>query len=130
MITPERPFGGAIGQAVLDDQSEGEVDDPAGVMAAGGGQVAHVGVEVLATAGAIVLGVDQDDVAGPAGQRIAQVVQGAAGQAIAVAAMAAAGARPPPVVSALAGDLGLGQILDASDPHGGVGPVLAGSWHG
>jgi hypothetical protein len=31
---------------------------------------------------------------------------------------------------ALAADLGLGQILDASDALGGVGTVFSGSWYG
>jgi hypothetical protein len=34
-------------------------------VAAGVGQVGHVGVEVLAATGAVVLGVEHDDVAGP-----------------------------------------------------------------
>ena len=109
MFAPEGPTGGAIGQAILDDQSDGGVDDASGVVAAGVGEVGHVGVEVLAAAGAIMLGVDQDDVAGPPGEGIAQVVEGAACQAVAVGAMAAARAGPPAVISALAGDLGLGQ---------------------
>ena len=55
MVAPQRPLGGAIGEAVLDDQPDGGVDDPAGVMAAGVGQLGGVGVEVLAAAGAKVL---------------------------------------------------------------------------
>jgi hypothetical protein len=77
-----------------------------------------------------MLRVNEDDVAGSSGEGIAQVVQGAAGHPIAVGTMSATGAGPPPVVSVLASDLGLGQVLDAADAHGGVGPVLAGSWHG
>jgi hypothetical protein len=40
-----------------------------------GSQVSRVGVERLATAGAIVLGIDHDQVAVPTGQGIAQVVE-------------------------------------------------------
>src|SRR5918993_4739342 len=96
-------------------------------MAAGVGQGGRVGVEVPATAGAIVLGVDQDDVAGPPGEGIAQVVEGPSGQTITVGAMPAAGAGTPPVISALAADLGLGQVLDTGDTLGGVGSVLHGN---
>src|SRR5512142_2694880 len=76
VVTPQAPTGGAVRQAVLDDQADGRVDDAAGVMAAGVGQVGHVGVEVLAAAGAVVLGVEHDDVAGPAGEGVTEVVEG------------------------------------------------------
>ncbi len=133
MIPPEAPAGGAVRQAVLDDQPDGGVDDPAGVVAAGVGQVGHVGhvdVEVLAAAGAVVPGVGHDDVVRPTGAGVAEVVEGAAAAAIAVGAVAAPRARPAPVVAAPAGDDGLGQVLDAGDAFGGVGSVLAGSGHG
>src|SRR5579884_90941 len=89
MIPPEAPTGGAVRQAILDDQPDGGVDDPAGVMAAAIGQVGHVGVEVLPAAGAVVPGVEDDDVAGPAGEGVAEVVEGAAAPTIAVGAVAA-----------------------------------------
>jgi hypothetical protein len=130
MVAPQRPFGRAIGQAVLDDQSDGELDDAAGVMAAGVGQIGHVGVEVLAAPGAGVLGEEHNEVAGPPGKRVSQVVEGASREPIAVGAMAAVRAGAPAVVSAADDDLGLGQILGAVDPHGGIGAIFAGSWHG
>jgi D-arabinose 1-dehydrogenase-like Zn-dependent alcohol dehydrogenase len=99
-------------------------------VAAGIGPVGHVGVEVLAAAGARVLGVDQDQVAGPSGEGVAQVVEGAPPQAIPVGAMAAAGTGAPAIIPAPDADLGLGQVLDAVDPLGGIGSVFAGSRHG
>src|SRR5208337_1065196 len=72
-------------------------------------------------AGAIMLGIDQDHVAGPTGQGVAQVVEGASHQPIARGAMAAAWTGTAPVISALAADLGLGQVLDAGDARGRVG---------
>ena len=68
-----------------------------------------------------MLGIDQDHVAGPTGQGIAQVVEGASHQPIAIGAMAAAWTGTPPVISALAADLGLGQVLDAEMPAVGSG---------
>src|SRR4051812_46312407 len=56
VVAPQGPAGGAVRQAVLDDEPDGGVDDPARVVTAGFGQVGHVGVEVLPTAGAVVLG--------------------------------------------------------------------------
>src|SRR4051812_743642 len=130
MVAPQGPAGGAIGQPVLDDQPDGQVDDPAGVMAAGVGQVGGVGVEVLAAAAAVVLRAEQDDVAGPAGEGIAQVVEGAAGDPVAVGAMAAPRAGAAAVIAAADADLGLGQVLGSSDADGRVGAIFAGSWHG
>ena len=130
MVSPEGPTGGAIRQAILNDQADGGVDDASGVVAAGVGEVGHVGVEVLATVGAIMLGVDQDDIARSAGKGIAQVVKSTASEAVAVGAMAASRTGPPAVIAALAGDLGLGQIVDACGALGGVGAVFAGWRHG
>ena len=75
MLSPEGPTGGAIRQAVLDDRSDGGVDDASCVVAAGVGEVGHVGVEILAARGAVMLRVDQDDIAGPPGERVTQVVK-------------------------------------------------------
>jgi hypothetical protein len=130
MFSPEGPTGGAIRQAILDDEADGGVDDASGVVAAGVGEVGHVGVEVLAAAGAVMLGIDQDDIAGSSGEGIAQVVEGAACQAVAVGAVPAARAGPLAIIAALAGDLGLGQVVDACGALGGVGAVFAGRRHG
>src|SRR5262249_61236116 len=48
VIAPQGPCGRAIGQAVLDDQPDGGVDDPAGGKDAGGGQHGSVRVEAFA----------------------------------------------------------------------------------
>jgi hypothetical protein len=77
-----------------------------------------------------MLGIDEDDVARSAGEGIAEVVEGAAGDAVAVGAMPAARARPPAIIAALAGELGLGQVVDACGALGGVGAIFAGSRHG
>ena len=130
MLSPEAPTGGAIRQAVLDDQADGGVDDASRVVAAGVGEIGHVGIEVLAAARAVMLRVDQDDVARSSGEGVAQVMEGAAGEAVAVGAMAAAWAGSPAVIAALAGDLGLGQIVDACGALGGVGAIFAGGGHG
>src|SRR3954447_21904834 len=62
VVAPEAPTSGAVRQSVLDDAADGGIDDAAGVVTAGFGQVGHVGVEILAAAGAIVLGVEHDDI--------------------------------------------------------------------
>jgi hypothetical protein len=130
MIPPEAPAGGLVGQAVLDDETDGQSHDPFGVMTAGGGQVATVGVEVLTAGGAVVLGVGQDDVTWPRGGEVAEVVECAWEDAVAIGTVAAARARPPPIVAAALAGLGLGQILDAGDPLGGIRQVFSGAWQG
>jgi hypothetical protein len=129
LVAPQGPACGAIGEAVLDDQSDGRVDDAAGIVAARFGEVGHVGVEVLATAGAVVLGVEHDDVARPPRERIAEIVEGPIDSAIAVRTVSTAGTGPSPVIAAAETEIGLGQVLDASDALGGVGSVFAGPGH-
>jgi hypothetical protein len=48
-----------------------------GVAGLGRGQVGQVGGEVAAAPGAVMLGVRELDVAGPAPHRVAQIMQGA-----------------------------------------------------
>ena len=127
MFSPEGPAGGAIRQAILNDEADGGVDDASGVVAAGVGEVGHVGVEVLAAAAAVVRRAEQDDVAGPTGEGVPQIVEGAAGDPIAVGAVAAPRAGAPPVVAATDADLGLGQVLGSIDAEGRVGAIFAGS---
>jgi hypothetical protein len=129
VLTPEGPAGRAIRQAILDDESDSGLDDTASVVAAGVGEVFHVGVEVFATSGAVMLRIEQDDVAGSAGEGIAEVVEGAACDAIAVGAMGASRAGPPTIIAALTGDLGFGQVADMSGALGGIGAIFAGWGH-
>jgi hypothetical protein len=74
--------------------------------------------------------VEDDDVAGPAGEEIAEVMEDAAAPPVAVGAVATAPTGPSAVVAAADADFGLGQIVEAGDAFGGVGAVFAGSWHG
>src|SRR5262249_20256680 len=130
VVAPQRPFGGAVGQAVLDHEADGGVDDPAGVVAPGGSQAGHVGGGIAAAPRTVVVGGEHDDVTGPAGEGVAEVVEGAAGGPVAVGAMATPRAGPAAVVAAADADVRLGQVVDAGDALGGIGAVLAGSWHG
>jgi hypothetical protein len=94
-------------------------------MAARVGQIGHVGVEVLATAAAVMLRIEHDDVAWPPSKGIAQVMEGAAAVPVAVGTVTAMRAAAPSVVAALDADLSLGQVLDARDPGGGITAIFA-----
>jgi hypothetical protein len=102
------PGGRAIGQAIFHDQPNRGVNDAVGVMALGQGQVVHVGVEIAVAAEAAMLGMADVKFAGPAEDRIAQVMQPAEGGAKAIGASLALGAQAAAVVAASANDDGLG----------------------
>jgi hypothetical protein len=74
--------------------------------------------------------VEYDEVAGPAGEGIAEVVKGTTAPSVAVGTVATAWAGSAPVVSAPDADVRLGQILDAGEAFAGIGSVFTGSWHG
>ena len=96
----ELPAWPALRCSVLDDQADGQVDDALGVVASRRRQIGGVRVEVLATPGAVVLGVGQDDVVWSSGTEIAEVVQDPLELAIAVSAVSAPRTRPSFVVPA------------------------------
>ena len=79
VITPQVPGSCAIRQAVFDHQPNGRVNDAMRVAALGQCQIVHVSVEPTVAAGAVVLGVDQVQVARQAGSRIPQLVQNSSG---------------------------------------------------
>jgi hypothetical protein len=99
VVPPQVPTGGAIRQAVLDYHAHRQVDDPVGVVAAGGGQVRQVGAEVKATDLATVLGVKEVQVTGPVTVWAAEVVEEAVPQRVTIAAAAAVRAATPTVAS-------------------------------
>jgi hypothetical protein len=62
MVAPEVPTGCAVGQAVLDHQTHGQVDDPIGIVTAGWGQIGMIyGEGPLATC-ATMFGVNDEQV--------------------------------------------------------------------
>ena len=130
MVPPEAPAGGLVRESVLDDEADGRGDDASGVVAAGGGQVGAVGVEVPAALRAEVLGGGQDEVTGATGDEIAEVVEGPWKDAVTIGAVAAAGAGPPPEVAAALANPRFWQILDASDAFSGIGQIFSGTGHG
>lgn len=130
VVTPQVPFCGLVRQAVLGNESDGQVLDTACVQALGPSQVGEVGGEVAVAVGAVMPGEGDGQIDGAADSWVAEVVQGArsggAASGTATTARAAAGL----VVAAARFDPGLGEILDAGDPLSRVGDIFAGSVHG
>jgi hypothetical protein len=130
VVAPQVPLRRLVGQAVLDDESDGHVLDAARVLAPGVGQVRQVGGEEEVAVGAVMPGERDDDIDGAAGPQVAEVVQGSRGDGVAAGAGAAARAASGLVVAAAPFDPGLGKILDVGDALGRVGDIFAGSEHG
>ena len=124
------PTGRAIGQAILDDDADGDGHDTAGVVAGGHGQVEHVGVEVVVATRTAVLRVGDMQVTWPAGGGIAQIVQGSMSGSQTIGAAPALGADSAWEVAGSLDDPGFGKVFDASDSLGGVCNINSRSGHG
>jgi hypothetical protein len=94
------------------------------------GQIGRVGVEIMPTAGAMMLRVGEVEFVGSPGHQVTQVVQEAFDAPQAIGSSAASGALTAFVVSATWDAFGLGQVLDTSDALGLVAKVFTGSGHG
>jgi len=92
VVPPQVPTGGAVGQSVFDDETDGQPLDPVGVRGPGCGQVGQVGGETTAAASAAVSGERDEEVDGVSGACVAEVVQGACVEGIAAGPAAAVGA--------------------------------------
>ena len=62
MVPPQVPLRRLVRQAVLGDESDGQVLDAAGVLALGPGQVGEVGGEEEVAVGAVMPGDSDDEV--------------------------------------------------------------------
>ena len=101
-----------------------------GVVAAGSRQIAHRSVEVVAAGRAVMLGVDQVQLAGTATARIAQIVQAPRRTTQAIGAVAAVRAAAARVVAAAVQDERRRQFLDLRDPLRGIRHIFPYAGHG
>src|SRR3954468_179932 len=129
VVAPEVPTGGLIGEAVLDDQSDGQGHDPMGVAGPGRGQVGQVGGKEAAAPGAVVLRVGEPDVAGPPGHWIAQVMQGAGEDPVPRAGLTTERTGPMLVVVTARDEFRAWEHLRIRDAQGGVGRVASRTTH-
>src|SRR5882724_10387598 len=123
MVAQEVPTGGAVRQDIFGDQPGGALLDAAGVLAVGQSQVGKIDGEATATAQAAMAGESDEQIDGPFGAGIAEVMQDAAGHGVSpgAAATARAGAGGPVAVAPL--DARFGQVFDAGDAFGDVRDV-------
>jgi hypothetical protein len=99
MVPPEVPRSISVGQTVLDHQPGRQADDPARVVTTGRSPVRHVGVEMSAAGGAVMLGVNDLQLTGSIAQRETEVMQSAPTPTITEAGAAAAWAGSVAVVA-------------------------------
>src|SRR3990172_7894774 len=118
------PTRHAIGKTILDDQTHRFLLHAMGVLALGESQVVHVGVEAPPAGRALVLGVGQVNVQGPAATRIAQVVQDPPGCSKATSPLPAERTTPPPVIPAPPLEPWRGGSLHPRDPPCTIRNVL------
>jgi hypothetical protein len=130
LIAPQMPTGGLIRQAVLDDESHGHADNTVSVVGLGQGVVGHVRVEMLPTARAMMLRVDQMNLARPPSHDVADVVQDALSGSAAKTGFAATGTRSMREVPAAMNDFGFGQIFGSRDAFRGIRQISSGARHG
>jgi hypothetical protein len=129
MIAPQVPTGGLIRQAVLDDESNRQRNNAMGVMGLGQGVFGHVRVEVLPTARAPMLRVNQMNIARSPGNQIAHVMEDASGGSAAKTGLATARTRAMGKVASAMDDLGFGQIFGSRDAFRDVRHILSGARH-
>jgi hypothetical protein len=120
VVAPEMPTGDLIGQAVFHHQSDGQGHDTVGVAGLGRGQVGHIGGKEAATPGAVVLRVDEADIAGPPAHWVAQVMQGAGEGPVPRAGLTAEWTAPMLVVSTARDELRRRKHLGIGDTQRGV----------
>src|SRR3984885_2324992 len=125
MVAPEVPGGGSVGQAVLDDEADGQPLNAAGVVAPGQGEVAQVGGKATAAGSAAVSGEGNEQVDRPPSAWVAQIMQGAPVVGVTAGTLTAARAGPGAERAAVAFNTRLGEVFDLGDSLGGVGDVLA-----
>jgi hypothetical protein len=125
VVPPEVPGGRPVGQAVFDDQADGQGDDAVGVVAARWGEVRQIGAEVRPAAGAVVPGIHHAQVTRPVAEEATHIMQDTPADVVAVAPTAAAWAGAAALVARAGHDHGPGQVFDTRDPLSAIRDIRA-----
>jgi hypothetical protein len=130
VIPPQIPTGGLIGESVLAHQSYGHILDTTGVQTLGACQVREVDGETPATGEAPVSGEGHDQINGPSGAWVPQIVQRAGIGGVTAGRVIATRTPTRTDVARASVDVRLGEVFGLGNPLGGVRNVFAGShWH-
>ena len=128
MIPPETPAGAPIRQAVFHHQPNRHGHDPLGVVPAGWGQIGRVGVEILGTGRAIVLGIGEFELMWASRDQIAQVIQLACEDLVPRCGLAALRTRLHRIIARLFEPFGFGQVFESGE--GDIRHIFTGSQFG
>jgi hypothetical protein len=124
------PTGCFVGDAILHHDTDRQGHDPMGVVRFRRCQIGDIGVEVLATLGAMMLRIGEHNVAWSARDEVANIMQRAGERLVAVAAFAAARTGTMLEIATLLDNPWFRQILWPRDSFRRIGPVLTGTRHG
>ena len=123
MVAPEVPTRWTVGQTVLDHQPHCQIDHTMGVVTARWGQIRHVGIEVLATLGAVMLRIGDHEITRTPQIEIAQIVQRPMGLLVSVGHVTTSRTRVPYGVATIGNNLWLGQVGNRGHPFAGIGSI-------
>jgi hypothetical protein len=129
MITPEVPTGRSVGQAIFGNQTDGPLLDAAGVQAVGQSQVGNIDGKATATAEAAMAGERDNQIDGPLGPGIAEVMQGAEAHGITTGTVGTARTGSCRPAAAMPLDAWPGQVFDTSDALGDIRNILPWTSH-
>jgi hypothetical protein len=101
-----------------------------GIAGLGRGEVGHVGGEVVAALGAVMLGVGELEVVGPAPHGVAPIMQGAGKDPVPGARLAASRTGPMLVIPTARDELRRREHLGIGNAQGGIERVDGRTKHG
>jgi len=87
------PGGRPVGQAVLHNQTHGQVNNPAGIVAAGIRKVAEIGIEIAFAFRTAVLGIADPKIDGTVGGQVSEIMQLSSKDFVPIGRVATMGAR-------------------------------------
>ena len=130
MVSPKAPTGGAIRQAVLRDQSHGQINHAVRVVTAWRSQRRHVRIEVLPALGAIMHRIGELNFVWPTREKVAQIMQRSTSSPISITTVSTACAGTTTMIATTPNDLRLWKIFGGCNAFGSIWNVSTWSHHG
>src|SRR5215813_3506783 len=129
VVAPEVPAGGAVRQAILDNEPHGEGHHAVGVVTARWGQIGEVRAKVLATLRTVMLGIGHQQITRTPHVEIPHIMQRPLRLLVPIGPVPTMWARLPDLVATVKDDLGLWQVCGCGDPGAWIGAVLPWTEH-
>ena len=129
MITPEMPTGRAVRQAVVDDESDGKLNDSIRVIGFRWSNGGHIDVEMFFAFTTVVGGVPQQELNRSARVEIAEVTKFSLSDDVLSGWSRAKGTGRFFADAGAMLDFGFGQVFGTGKFFGGVGQIFSGTGH-